>query len=80
MDVYLTCADIVFVKNIPYKPFWFDRHMYFANIYTGLLFKSTPIYLGDSEVADISQLKNYFQENEIEFLDAELALSQQFLQ
>ncbi|WP_234121170.1 hypothetical protein [Clostridium hydrogenum] len=78
MNEYLTCTDIVFVKDIPYKPFWFDRHMYFTNIYTGLLFKQVPIYLGDSEIADISQLKNYFQENNIEIFNAELALSRQF--
>lgn len=72
MGKYLTSEDIVFVEDIPYKPFWFGEHMYFTNIYTGLLFKQTPIYLGDSNIADMSKLKNYFQENKIEFFNAKL--------
>jgi len=73
-----SCAvrtDIVYVKNVPYKPFFFDSHMYFVNIHSGELFKPTPIYLGAGDAADISALKNYFKENDIRVVDGYLAVN-----
>jgi hypothetical protein len=72
-EEFLTNTDIVFVKRVPYKPFWFGKHMYFVNLWSGELSSLTPIYLGCSEVASISQLKNYFQENDIEIIDGKAA-------
>lgn len=73
-----SCAvrtDIVYVKNIPFKPFFFDSHMYFVNILSGELFKATPIYLGASDSADISSLRSYFKENDIRVVDGAKAFN-----
>lgn len=68
---YLDSTDIVFVDKIQYKPFWFNKHMYFVKLLDGKLFKSTPIYLGEELVADIPKLRNYFQENDIKIFNTE---------
>lgn len=66
----LTEKNMVLVNKIPYKPFWMEQHMYFVNIYTGYLYSITPIYLGEDKSADISQLRNYFKENDICIVDS----------
>ncbi|MEQ8198766.1 MAG: hypothetical protein ABRQ27_12280 [Clostridiaceae bacterium] len=78
--IEMTCycavrTDIVYVKSIPYKPFFFDSHMYFVNIHSGELFKLTPIYLGSGETADMSSLKSYFRENDIRIVDGAAAVN-----
>ena len=50
------------------KPFWFGKHMYFVNIKTGILESERPIYLGDKAYATISNLRNYFKNNDIEIM------------
>jgi len=78
IEMICSCAvrtDIVYVKNIPYKPFFFDNHMYFVNIHSGELFKLTPIYLGSGETADMSSLKNYFKEKDIRIVDGATAVN-----
>lgn len=57
-----------FNENDLLKPFWFGRHMYFVNIKTGILESERPIYLGNKAYADISDLRNYFQNNDIEII------------
>lgn len=61
---------VIRVKNSYYKPFWMNGFMYFVNFHSGKLFTFTPIHLGGKDYANMSNLINYFQENDIEILDS----------
>jgi len=51
-----------------FKPFWFGRHMYLVDIRIGELWNQTPIYLGNRAYATLSDLINYFHNNNIEII------------
>jgi hypothetical protein len=68
MNVKATDNDIVRVGDVYYKPFWLAGSMYFRKFYTRKIYRNIPIYLGEKKYADLSDLKNYFKENDIEII------------